>query len=97
MCCAVAVLGLLGPRLLIVFWWLVDPARWAAVFNGQVLLPALGFVFLPWTTIFYVLFWSIGGLPPLGWLFVLLGLVVDLGSFGGGVFGNRDRVRSYYR
>jgi hypothetical protein len=97
MCCAIAVLGVLGPRALIVFWWLVDPARWAVTFNDQVLLPALGFVFWPWTTIMYVLFWSVGGLEPLGWLFVVLGLVADIGTYGGGAFGNRDRVQSYYR
>ena len=97
MCCAIAVLGILGPRALIVFWWLVDPTRWALTFNNQVLLPALGFVFLPWTTIMYVLFWSTGGLSLLGWVFVALGLLADLGTYGGGAFGNRDRVQSYYR
>ena len=45
MCCGLAVLGILGPRALIVFWWLVDPARWAVTFNNGVLLPALGLVF----------------------------------------------------
>jgi hypothetical protein len=97
MCCAIAFLGILGPRALIVFWWLVDPTRWSVTFNNQVLLPALGFVFLPWTTIMYVLFWSPSGLPLLGWLFVILGVVADLGTYGGGAFGNRDRVQSYYR
>ena len=97
MCCAIAVLGILGPRALIVFWWLVEPARWGVTFNDQVLLPVLGFVFLPWTTIMYVLFWAAGGLEPLGWLFVVLGLVADIGTYGGGAFGNRERVQSYYR
>jgi hypothetical protein len=97
MCCAIALLGVLGPRALIVFWWLVDPARWSATFNDQVLLPALGFLFLPWTTVMYVLFWAVGGLPPIGWLFVGLGVVLDLGTYGGGAFGNKDTVQSYYR
>jgi hypothetical protein len=97
MCCAIGILGILGPRALIVFWWLVDPARWALTFNNAVLLPALGFVFLPWTTIMYVLFWTSTGVPFLGWIFVLLGLVFDIGTYGGGAFGNKDQIQSYYK
>jgi hypothetical protein len=97
MCCAVAILGILGPRFAIVFWWLTDPARWALVFNNQGLVPALGFVFLPWTTIMYVLAWGVGGLSPLGWIFVGLAVLLDLGTYGGGAFGNRGRARSYYQ
>lgn len=97
MCCAIAVLGILGPRALIVFWWLMDPARWAVTFNDQVLLPALGFLFLPWTTIMYVLFWTAGGIEPLGWVFIGLAVVADIGTYGGGLLGNKDKVQSYYR
>jgi hypothetical protein len=97
MCCGIAVLGILGPRVAIVIWWLTDPARWAATFNNDVLLPALGFLLLPWTTIMYVLFWTTGGLSGLGWIFVILGLLADLGTYGGGAFGNRAKVETYYR
>ena len=93
-CCAIAVLGLLGPRALILFWWLVDPNRWSLVFDGF-LLPALGFVFLPWTTIAYVLFWTVGGLDLIGWVVVALAFVLDIGTYGGGGFGNRERFASY--
>ena len=95
MCCAVALLAIIGPRAVIVFWWLVNPVRWALVFNDQFLLPALGFVFLPWTTLMYVLFWNAGGIEPLGWLFLALGVVADLGTYGGGGFRNKDRIRGY--
>ena len=96
MCCAVAVLGILGPRFFIVWWWLTDPARWNVVFGGA-LVPILGFLFVPWTTIMYVLVWAAGGLSLGGWLLVGLGLLVDLGTYGGGAFGNKDRVQSSYR
>ena len=92
MCCGIAILGILGPRALIFFWWLMDPARWSVTFGGEVLLPALGFLFLPWTTIMYVVVWSVGGLTPLGWIAVLLGLLVDLGTYGGGAVGNKDQI-----
>lgn len=94
-CCAIAVLGVLGPRALIIFWWLVDPARWNVVFSGGFLLPALGFVFLPWTTIMYVLFWTVGGLDFLGWIFIALAFVLDIGTYGGGAYGNRERIPNY--
>lgn len=97
MCCAVALLGILGPRALIVVWWVADQARWAATFNNQVLLPALGFLFLPWTTLMYVLFWTTTGLPALGWLFVGLGVFADLLTYGGGAFGNRNKISSNYQ
>ena len=90
MCCAIAVLGILGPRALMLFWWLADPVRWNVVFGGA-LAPILGFLFLPWTTLMYVLVWSAGGLSLAGWLLVGLGVVIDIGGYG-----NRDRVQSYY-
>ena len=96
MCCAIAVLGLIGPRALVAFWWLVDPARWTLVFGNSALIPALGFLFLPWTTLMYVLFWAAGGLDFLGWLFVAVAFVADIGTYGGGAFGNKEKVSSYY-
>ncbi len=96
MCCAIGILGILGPRIFIVFWWLTDPARWNLVFGGA-LVPALGFLFLPWTTIMYVLFWTTGGLDLVGWLFVAAAVVADIGTYGGGALGNKDKVQSYYR
>jgi hypothetical protein len=97
MCCAIALLGVLGPRAAIVFWWLADPVRWGVTFNNGILLPALGFLFVPWTTLMYVLFWTANGLEGGGWLFVGLGLLLDIGTYGGGAFGNRDKVQSYYK
>ncbi len=97
MCCAIALLGIIGPRALLVYWWLVDPARWTATFDGGVLLPAIGFLFLPWTTIMYVLMWTTQGLDLLGWLVVGLGLLADMGTYGGGALGNKDKVETYYK
>ena len=55
MCCLVALAGLVSPRLVLVLWWLVDPARWSALFDNLI-VPVLGFLFLPWTTLVYVFF-----------------------------------------
>jgi hypothetical protein len=96
MCCGLAVLGILGPRALIVVWYIFDSARWSLVFNHQIFLPALGFILLPWTTIVYVLFWTVGGIEPIGWVFIALAVLADLATYGGGAFGNRDRMPSRY-
>ena len=53
MCCLVTTLALLGPRAGIVVWWLLQPGRWSVTFDSF-LWPLLGFVFLPWTTLMYV-------------------------------------------
>ena len=52
-------------------------------------LPLLGLLFLPWTTLFYVVVYSpITGVTGFGWFFVILGFLFDLGSYGA---GNRAR------
>lgn len=97
MCCGIALLGIIGPRAAILFWWLTDPARWTVTFSNNMLLPALGFLFLPWTTVMYVFVWSTGGLSALGLVLVGLGFLGDLGTYGGGAFGNKDKAQSYYK
>ena len=94
MCLLLAIFVLLGPRALIFFWWLLEPARWQLTFQSA-FVPIIGLLFLPWTTIMYVLFWTIGGLDFVGWLFVALAFVLDIGTWGGGAFGNRERFPSY--
>ena len=95
MCCGCAILAILGPRAAIILWWLLDPSRWALTFNNAIVLPILGFLFFPWTTIMYVFFWSVGGLSGFGLIFVLLGFLADLGTYGGGAYGNKDQVQGY--
>ena len=60
-------------------------------FNGGVLLPLLGLILLPYTTLFYVLAYApIAGVSSIGWFFVVLGFLLDLTSlFGGGREGRR--------
>ena len=90
MCCFFTVLILLGPRIAALIWWIFWPTRWTAAF-GSIIWPILGIIFLPWTTLMYVIvanpfggFWD--------WLFLILAIFADLGSYGGGGFGNRDRL-----
>ena len=66
MCLLFAILAVLGPRALVFFWWLLEPARWAATFESAV-VPLIGFLFLPWTTIMYVLVFP-GGIEGFDWV-----------------------------
>ncbi|MEN8614087.1 hypothetical protein ABFB09_02210 [Dehalogenimonas sp. THU2] len=90
MCCPLIILMLLGPRAAILVWWLVDQARWQSAFD-TFLIPIVGFLLLPWTTLAYVLVFP-GGVEGLDFVWLILAVLVDLGGYGGG-YRNRDRVR----
>ena len=92
MCCAVAFLAILGPRAAILVWYLLEPARWAAAFDTW-LVPLLGFVLLPWTTLMFVLVAPFG-IDGFDWIWLGIGLVADLASYGGCGYTNRGRYRS---
>ena len=86
--CLFALLAAISPRLALVLVWiftnLVDRA-----FTGF-LLPLLGLIFLPFTTLLYVLAYQpVVGVSGWGWVLVIVGLLFDLGSYGGGGFGRR--------
>ena len=89
--CLLAIFAGLFPRAGLVCLWIftneVDRAY------DSVLLPLLGLIFLPLTTLVYALAWSpVGGVEGIEWLWVALALALDLSSFGGGARarGGRD-------
>jgi hypothetical protein len=92
-CCLVGCLAMIGPRFAAIVWWILDSALWARAFD-TVLVPIVGILFLPWTTLAYV-FVSPGGIGGIDWLWIGIGIMLDLFSWGGG-FGNRSRYRTYY-
>jgi hypothetical protein len=89
MCCVITTLILLGPRIAALVWWLFWPLRWNLAFN-TILWPILGIIFLPWTTLMYVIVFPVAGFW--NWLFLILAIFADVGSLVGGGFGNRDRL-----
>lgn len=81
MCCLALIAGFIGPRLAALIWWIADSNRWDAAF-GSVLWPMLGILFLPWTTLAYVLMWSaVGGVEGAEWLVVALGVAADVATY----------------
>jgi hypothetical protein len=58
---------------------------------GPVIWPILGIIFLPLTTLLYVILWNTSGRGVDGWewILVILAVFADLASYGGGVYGRR--------
>jgi len=94
MCCLFSALVLLGPRAGILIWWLLEPAKWNLAFQTFI-WPLVGFIFVPWTTLMYVLVFQ-GGIDGFDWVWLGLGLLIDIGSWTGGAYGNRGRINSSY-
>jgi hypothetical protein len=92
--CFFITLIFLGPRFVLFLWWLLNPAAWNIVFDSW-LLPVLGIVFLPWTTLMYV-FVGPGGIIGIEWLWIGLAVTADVFSYAGSAVGGRGRVGSYY-
>lgn len=81
--CLLALLALISPRLALIAMWLLSDMLHQA-FDGWI-LPVLGFLLLPWTTLAWAAMWSIGvtGVAGFEWFIVVVALLADLGSLGG--------------
>jgi hypothetical protein len=80
MCCVLLLSFGLGPRIALAAWWLFGD-RVDAAFDTWV-WPLLGLLFLPWTTLFYVIAWSpVGGVSGWEWFFVALGVTLDVATY----------------
>lgn len=87
-CCLFASVLAGAPRLAFLLWWLFQPTRINMTFDNTWLVPLLGWLCLPWTTLMYVFVYP-GGLSFVNWVFLVLALLIDLGSYGGGAYGRR--------
>lgn len=75
-------MALIGPRAAILIWWLLDMSRWSNTFDS-IIWPIIGAIFLPWTTLAYVLV-APNGVNGIDWIAIAIGIILDLGSYSGG-------------
>ena len=76
------IISLFFARLALLVVWIVTPLVHRA-FQGSWLLPLLGILFLPLTTLLYVLIYALSGngVTGWGWLWVVLAFLFDLGVY----------------
>jgi hypothetical protein len=89
--CLVLLTAAISPRLALFIVWVftdfVDRAY------DSFIVPFLGLLFLPWTTLIYSLAYAPRvGVTGWGWLFVLLGFLSDIASYAESARRNRESV-----
>ena len=90
--CLLALLAGMAPRVVLVLAWIFG-SRWELVFDSWI-VPVLGIIFLPYTTVMYLLVWSPAGISGFDWVWLGLGVVLDLMKWG--LIGqNRKEVPGY--
>jgi len=92
--CLFILIAAISPRLGVIFLWAFTNYVNVAFTNW--IWPLLGLIFLPWTTLLYVLVAApVGGISFWGWLMVLLGLIMDISSHAQS-YANRDQATALY-
>jgi hypothetical protein len=66
-----------APRVVLILAWIFSD-RWPRVWGGDFILPLLGIIFLPYTTVMYMLVWSPLGVVGADWIWIALGFLLDL-------------------
>src|SRR5512145_364990 len=80
MCCFVGIVAILGPRVAVALIWIFGN-RVELAFDSW-WLPLLGLIFLPWTTLAYLIAWQAGGLDGNGdALLIVLGVAADIVTY----------------
>ena len=79
--CLFVLLAGFMPRIAAILYWVFEPRRWDAAFDGSWIWPVLGILFLPITTIIWVIV-APGGVSGLDFLWLGLAVLLDAGAFG---------------
>jgi hypothetical protein len=66
-----------APRIFLVLAWIFS-TRWDLVWKGDWLVPLLGIIVLPYTTIMYMLVYSPTGIQGWDWMWIALGVLLDI-------------------
>ena len=88
--CLLAMLASFAPRVALLFVWIFTTLADRAF--SCFLVPLLGLIFFPYATLFYGLSYApVVGVSAWGWLFVVLGFILDIGHWLGSGAAGRQR------
>ena len=90
--CLFAIFAGLFPRVALFIVWIARPTMVDAAFSTWI-WPLLGFIFLPFTTLIYVILWRSGGMSGWDWLWVGIAALFDIGHWGASV-AQQQRARA---
>ena len=100
--CLLAFSVAVAPRLVLILAWIFSE-RWPLVWQEAWILPLLGIIFLPYTTIMYMLAVTITPAGPTvegwAWLWIFLGVFLDIAKWGQMLANRREaqaQVMRYY-
>ena len=83
-------------RIMLLMVWIARPVMVNATFSTFI-IPCLGIMFLPFTTLMYVfLMQGVGQIQGLDWLWLFLAVILDLASIGAAGATNRNRIPAGY-
>jgi hypothetical protein len=90
MCCFFLTLMFLGPRVAFLIYWLLAPLKVQLAFNAfnfPWLVGIAGLVFLPWTTLMFVIVAPMNGWD---WLWIGLAVAADIATYMGGTYKRKE-------
>ena len=91
--CLFVVFAGLFPRAADIILWIARPTYFTAAFGGSWFWPLLGIIFLPFTTLLYVVMWvPVVGLNGFDWFWIVLAVLLDISHAIGTGYANRERV-----
>lgn len=83
-----------APRVVLILAWIFSD-RWDVVWQGNWFVPLLGIIFLPFTTVMYMLAWQpVVGVQGWEWMWVGLGLLLDIMKWMQ-IYNNRKGIPGY--
>jgi len=83
-------------RIMLLMVWIARPVMMDATFSSFI-IPCLGFLFLPFTTLMYVfLMQGVGTIQGLDWLWLFLAVLLDIASIAAAGAANRNYIPAGY-
>ena len=94
--CLFALFAAMFPRIADIFIWIARPAYFNNAFNDKWWWGILGIIFLPFTTLMYlILVYGVGGIYGWDWFWLVLAVFVDLSHYAHTAYNNKNALPGY--